>query len=90
MTTDKTHITTEDHKVSSLQHFELHFNEKLGGRPGGGPSASNNENKCVLTNSLLIYEDENKDEDENQSFRSFLNVLKQTCDTRTYNYTYVV
>ena len=33
--------------------------------------------------SLLIYQDENKDEDENQSFRSFLYVLKQTCDEQT-------
>ena len=37
-----------------------------------------------FTNSLFIYQDEN--EDENQSFRSFLYVLKQTCDERTNNY----
>ena len=38
--------------------------------------------KC---NSLFIYQDENEDENENQSFRSFLCVLKQTCDERTHN-----
>ena len=31
--------------------------------------------------SLFVYQDEN--EDENQSFRSFLYVLKQACDERT-------
>ena len=36
--------------------------------------------------SLFIYQDENENEDENQSFRSFLYVLKQTCDERTNNY----
>ena len=36
----------------------------------------------VSSNSLFIYQDEN----ENQSFRSFLYVLKQTCDEQTNNY----
>ena len=35
--------------------------------------------------SLFIYQDENEDEHENQSFRSFLYVLTQTCDERTKN-----
>ena len=38
----------------------------------------------IHTYSLFIYQDEN--EDENQSFRSLLYVLKQTCDERTNNY----
>ena len=35
---------------------------------------------ATMSYSLFIYQDEN--EDENQSFRSFLYVLKQTCDER--------
>ena len=35
----------------------------------------------LIANGLFIYQDEN----QNQSFRSFLNVLKQTCDERTNN-----
>ena len=35
------------------------------------------------TYSLFIDQDKNEDEDKNQSFRSFLYVLKQTCDERT-------
>ena len=38
--------------------------------------------------SLFIYQDENEDENENHSFRSFLYVLKQTCDERTNNSMY--
>ena len=30
--------------------------------------------------SLFIWQDDNEDKDENQSFCSFLNVLKQTCN----------
>jgi len=41
--------------------------------------------KGPLIYSLFIYQDENEDEGENQSFRSFLYVLKQTCDERTNN-----
>ena len=37
----------------------------------------------VLHNSLFIYQDENID--ENQSFRSFLYVLKQSYDKQTNN-----
>ena len=36
--------------------------------------------------SLFISQDENKDKDENQSFCSFLYVLKQTCDKWTNKY----
>ena len=35
--------------------------------------------------SLFIYQDENEVVNENQSFRLFLYVLKQTCDKRTHN-----
>ena len=42
--------------------------------------------QCGDTYSLFIYQDEN--EDENQSFCSFLYVLKQTCDEPTNNYMY--
>ena len=42
----------------------------------------------VFVYSLFIYQDENKD--ENQSFRSFLYVLKQTCDERTINASNVI
>ena len=38
----------------------------------------------MIACSVFIYQDEN--EDENQSFRLFLCVLKQTCDERTNNY----
>ena len=40
----------------------------------------------LYTNSLFIYQDENEDEDENQSFHSFFYVLKQTCNEQTHNY----
>ena len=36
-------------------------------------------------NSLFIYQDENEYKDKNQSYRSFLYVLKQTCDEQTNN-----
>ena len=41
--------------------------------------------KSFQSNSLFIYQDENEDENQNQSSRSFLYVLKQTCDERTNN-----
>ena len=37
------------------------------------------------TNSLFIYQDENEDENEKQSFRLFLYVLKQTRDEQIHN-----
>jgi len=44
--------------------------------------------RCVFktTYSLFIYQDEHEGEDENQSFRSFSYVLKQTCDKRTNDF----
>ena len=39
--------------------------------------------KQILSYSLFIYQDEN--EDENQSFRTFLYVLKQTRDEQANN-----
>ena len=38
------------------------------------------------SNILFMYHGENGDEDENQSSRSFLYVLKQTCEERTNNH----
>ena len=40
----------------------------------------------VVGYSLFIYQDENEYKDKNQSYRSFLYVLKQTCDEQTKNY----
>ena len=40
------------------------------------------------TSSLLIYQDENEDKDENPSLCLFLYVLKQTCDEPTNNCMY--
>ena len=40
--------------------------------------------RSYISNSLFIYQDEN--EDENQSIRSILYVLKQACDERTNDY----
>ena len=39
-----------------------------------------------FSNSLFIYQDENEDENEKQSFRLFLYVQKQTCDEQTHNF----
>ena len=36
-------------------------------------------------NILFIYQDKNEDKNQNQSFRSFLYVLKQSCDEQTNN-----
>ena len=36
-----------------------------------------------MINSLFIYQDENEDKDENQSFSSFMYILKKNCDERT-------
>ena len=43
------------------------------------------QNLRNFINSLFIYQDENEEENENQSFRSLLYVLKQICDERTNN-----
>ena len=52
-------------------------------------SSTFNLKVCTLKffdNRLFIYQNKTKDENENQSFRLFLYVLKQTCDARTSNY----